>query len=69
MPPVGGRWYKLTDFVHNRRTQPAMKLLIEWKNTKENFRQRCTKEVVETVISRFNEYAGPAPLPRLWVIA
>jgi hypothetical protein len=56
MPRLVG--YKLTDLFSNDELNRAMKLFIECKNTKENFRQRCTKEVVEPVISRFDEYAG-----------
>jgi hypothetical protein len=68
MPPSGWRWYKLTDLFSNDDLNRAMKLFIECRNTKENFRQRCIREVVEPVLSRFDECARcnatPASLVR-----
>jgi hypothetical protein len=58
MPGGDRRMYKLTDLLTKDELNRAMKLFIECKNTKENFRQRCAKEVVEPIISRVNADAG-----------
>jgi hypothetical protein len=58
MPGGERRVYKLTDLLTNDELNRAMKLFIECKNTKENFRRRCTQEVVEPIISRVNARAG-----------
>jgi hypothetical protein len=58
MPGGDRRVYKLTDLFAKDELNRAMKLFIECRNTRENFRQRCTKEVVEPIISRVNACAG-----------
>jgi hypothetical protein len=58
MPGGDRRVYKLTDLLTKDELNQAMKLFIECKNTQENFRQRCTQEVVEPIISRVNAHAG-----------
>jgi hypothetical protein len=58
MPGGDRRVYKLTDLFAKDELNRAMKLFIECRNTRENFRQRCTKEVVEPIISRVNALAG-----------
>jgi hypothetical protein len=58
MPGGDRRVYKLTDLFTKDELSRAMKLFIECKNTKANFRQRCTKEVVEPIVTRVNADAG-----------
>src|SRR5919109_523619 len=58
MPGGDRRVYKLTDLLTKDELNRVMKLFIECKNTKENFRQRCTTEVVEPIITRVNACAG-----------
>jgi hypothetical protein len=69
MPGGDRRVYKLTDLFTDDELNRAMKLYIECKNTKENFRRRCTKEVVEPIVSRVNAHVGTMPVPSPWVTA
>jgi hypothetical protein len=58
MPGGDRRVYKLTDLFTTDELNRTMKLFIECRNTREDFKQRCTKEVVEPIISRVNADAG-----------
>jgi hypothetical protein len=58
MPGGDRRVYMLTDLFTRDELNRVMKLFLECRNTKENFKERCTKEVVEPVLSRVNADAG-----------
>jgi hypothetical protein len=58
MPGGDRRVYKLTDLLTTDELNRTMILFIECKRTNEDFKQRCSEEVVEPIISRINEYAG-----------
>jgi hypothetical protein len=58
MPGGDRRVYKLTDLLTTDELNRTMILFIECKRTNENFKERCSKEVVDPIISRVNEYAG-----------
>jgi hypothetical protein len=58
MPGGDRRVYKLTDLFTTDELNRTMKLFLECRNTREDFKQRCTKEVVEPIISRVNADAG-----------
>jgi hypothetical protein len=56
MPMV--KWYKITDLFTKDEINRAMILYDECRNKKEDFVQRCTKEVVGPIISRVNAHTG-----------
>jgi hypothetical protein len=58
MPGGDRRVYRLTDLLTEDELSRVMKLSIECQKSKENFNERCTKEVIEPILSRVNECAG-----------
>jgi hypothetical protein len=58
MPRGGRRSFKLTDLFTKDELSRVMELFIECRNTRESFNQRCTREVVEPIMSRLNAYEG-----------
>jgi hypothetical protein len=52
------KWHKITDLFTTDEINRAMILYDECRNTQDDFTQRCSKEVVEPVISRVNAHTG-----------
>jgi hypothetical protein len=58
LPKNGKRYYTIPEVLRKDEIARAMKLYEKCKETKEEFNQRCTKEIVGPILFRVNEHTG-----------